>query len=96
MLTTDMWVAAGHMMDTFVQDDIYVSTDRITTKAADYIEMSTGSATLFANDSVHAFVVNDTSLVSTDVTVVAGRNATVHVGRTFSVAAADAGAHLPP
>ena len=90
MLTTDMWVAAGHMMDTYAQDDIYVSTDRITTKTAESVEISTDTATLFANDSLRAFVVNDTSLVSTDVTVVAGRNATVHVGRTFSVAAADA------
>ena len=46
------------------------------------METSTSTANLFANNSVSAFAVNGTNLVSTDLAVLAGRDATVQVGRS--------------
>lgn len=84
MLTTDFWLAAGHALDVFAQEDVFTSADRATTKTTEYVETSTATANLFANDSVSAFAVNGTNLVSTDLAVLAGRDMTVQVGRSTS------------
>lgn len=63
---------------------MFTSADRATTKTSDYVETSTSTANLFANNSVSAFAVNGTNLVSTDLAVLAGRDATMQVGRSTS------------
>lgn len=66
------------------QEDVFTTADRATTKTSDFVETSTATANLFANDSVSAFAVNETNLVSTDLAVLAGRDVTMQVGRSTS------------
>eukprot|EP01047_Picozoa_sp_COSAG01_P069533 COSAG01_NODE_10311_length_2195_cov_1.301527_1_plen_190_part_10 len=66
------------------QEDIYTSAERATTKTSEYVETSTSTANLFANESVSAFAMNDTNLVSTDLAIMAGRDVNARVGRSTS------------
>ena len=68
----------------FGQEDMYTSAERATTKTSQYVETSTSTANLFANESVNAFAKNNTNLVSTDLAVVVGRDINARVGRSTS------------